>query len=153
MSNFGSIGQIQKISPENDEEIYKAEYLRFRAYRLPTDLVDGDFSFYHMQIRNGSMIPYVLYIRGRMVAGCYVSNTYNTLFIDQLFVIPELQESGLKLGRLLLKYVLASKDELGQMFQQDLEESALESINEKSTAIYKKEGYEQRGHLMVKKLR
>ena len=149
----GNIGKVVNIT-DNQEEIMKAEYLRFRAFGIPFGVTDCDtFSFYYHQITNKNMIPYALYIRGRMVAGCYVSSTYDSLFIDQLFVMPELQGSGLKLGRLLLSYVLANKDEIGEFFNKDFERSSLETLNAKTTAIYQKVGYERHGHLMTKKLK
>ena len=151
MGNVMDCSKVKRIS-DNEDEMIKAELLRYRAYHLPVDLIDKDYSYYFLQMKNQKIIPYALYIRGRMVAACYVSNTYDSLFIDQLFVMPELQESGLKLGRLLLRYVLNNKEELSREFQQELTVSALESINEKSTAIYKKEGYEKAGFLMKKKI-
>ena len=152
MSKFGDLGKVKRID-DSEEELFKAEVLRYRAFGIPLEGVEDDCSFYYYQIKNKAVIPYALYIRGRMVAGCYVSHTYDSLFIDQLFVMPELQESGLKLGRLLLRYVLANKDELSQEFNTELTHSSLESINQKTTAIYQKEGYEKKGFLMTKKLR
>ena len=147
---MGKFGQIKVI--DTDVDLIKSEILRFEAYNI--QIIDYDFtkSFYYLGIKNKTIIPYGLYIKGQLVAGCYVSNTYGSLYIDQLFVKPALQNSGLRLGRLLLRYVLANKKYLEEIFNKDITISMLEPLNEKCTAIYEKEGYEKKEMVMVKRI-
>ena len=144
------LGQIKII--DTDIDLIKSEILRFEAFNIQIGDYDFTKSFYYLSIKDKTIIPYGLYIRGQLVAGCYVSNTFGSLYIDQLFVKPALQNSGLRLGRILLRYVLANKKHLEEIFNKDITTSMLEPLNEKCTAIYEKEGYEKKDMVMVKRI-
>lgn len=130
------------------ENIYLLETLRFKAYSM-NESFEGN-TFYSIGITNGTMIPFGFYINDTLVAGCYVSSCHNSLYIEQLFVHPQLQNSGLRAGRLLLNYVLSQKEELEKYFQKKFTFSALEASNEKAKALYLKMGYVP-GELLMRK--
>ena len=52
--------------------------------------------------------PFGLFIKGQLVAGCYVSDYHDSLHIDQLFVNPIFQNTGLRFGRMILRYIIAN---------------------------------------------
>lgn len=148
---MNSIGQIRKL--ESDEDIVRAELLRLEAYNLSIENFDIMNSYYFMAIRNNLIIPFGFFINDRLVAACYVSNTFNSLYIDQLFVRPIFQNTGLHFGRSLLRYILVNKKMLEELFGQELHTSILEPIDNKCVGIYEKEGYvKQPDESMVKKI-
>ena len=148
MESFGKV----KIISEEEEEILKAELLRMRAFNLLPETLDIDNSFYYMEMMNGSIIPYAMYIRGRMVAACYVSGAFDSLHIDQLFVMPELQGKGLRLGRSLLNYVVNDKERIEERLHHEFEYATIEPINKKVSELYQEEGYRHNGFMLSKKL-
>lgn len=132
-------------SPEN---IFRLETLRFQAYNMK-DAFEG-YTLYAIGIHEGSMVPFGFYINNQLAAGCYVSCNFGSLHIEQLFVHPSLQESGLRAGRLLLNYVLINKKELEDYFHTTFEYCTLEPSSEKAKAIYEKVGFKP-GEMYMKK--
>lgn len=145
-----NIGYVKMLTTE--EDIIKAELLRYEAFNIDLDDLDISNSFYYFNIKNNSIIPFGLFIKDKLVAGCYVSNTYGSLYIDQLFVKPMFQNTGLRFGRMLLRYILVNKSIVEQFFNCQIDKSILEALDEKSTKIYEKEGYVQKEMYMVKKI-
>ena len=123
------------------ENICRLENLRFKAYGLD-DKFEG-LTLYALGLTQGTMIPFGFYINDQLVAGCYVSADEGTLNIEQLFVHPQLQNSGLRAGRLLLNFVLMQKEELEKYFRTKFVVSALEPSTDKAKALYEKMGYVQ----------
>ena len=135
----------------SDENIFKLETLRFRAYNMQEQF-EG-FTLYAIGIHEGSMVPFGFFIDDKLAAGCYVSCNYGTLHIEQLFVHPALQETGLRAGRLLLNYVLINKKELEDYFHTTFDYCTLEPSSEKSKAIYEKVGFKSDEMLMKKPIK
>ncbi len=132
------------------ENIYKLECLRFKAYNMK-EIFEGE-TLYAYTLSSGAMIPFGFFINDNLVAGCYVSTSYGTLFIEQLFVHPQLQNSGLKTGRLLLNFVLANKEEIVQYCNTEFTVSAWEASTDKARGLYEKIGYRQGEFLMRKSI-
>lgn len=123
------------------ENIYKLETLRFKAYGLD-EKFEG-LTLYALGLTQGTMLPFGFYINDQLVAGCYVSAHEDSLYIEQLFVHPQLQNSGLRAGRLLLNYVLMQKEELEKYYRTQFAVSVLEPSTDKAKALYEKMGYVQ----------
>lgn len=132
-------------TPKN---IYKLETLRFQAYDIK-EKFEG-YTFYAMGLSEGTMVPYGFFINDELAAGCYVSSAHGTLYIEQLFVHPSIQNSGLRAGRLLLNFILIQKEELENYFGTKFSVSALEASNDKARALYEKMGYVP-GELLMRK--
>ena len=128
--------------------IFKLENLRFQAYDIKGKF-DG-YTFYAMGLSQGTMVPFGFFIDDELAAGCYVSSAHGTLYIEQLFVHPNIQNSGLRAGRLLLNFILAQKEELENYFGTKFTLSALEASNDKAREIYEKMGYKS-GELLMRK--
>ena len=139
-----------KMLDNSMENIYKLENLRFKAYGL--DQTFEGLTIYTFGLDSGTIVPFGFYINDMLVGGCYVSAQEDYLYIEQLFVHPQLQGSGLRVGRLLLNFVLSQKQRLEEYFHTEFQESALEPSTNKAKAIYEKMGYEMNDHLMRKPL-
>lgn len=145
---MNSIGQIRIL--ETEDNIVKSELLRLTAFNVDLQDFDVSNSYYYMGIKNNLFIPFGLFIKGQLVAGCYVSNFNDSLYIDQLFVNPIFHNTGLRFGRMILRYILNNKKQLEEIFERKLTTSTIEPLNEKCRAIYAKEGYELQDEIMVK---
>ncbi len=107
------------------------------------------------RILDAEIFMFAMYVEDILVAGCYVSDSFDTLFIEQLFVKKEYQETGLYLGRNLLKYVLENRESVERYFHFHPTRSELFFTTDKSKYIYEKMGYKTKKeeiHLMSKSL-
>ena len=139
-----------KMLDNSMDNIFRLENLRFKAYDLDEEF--NGLTIYRFGLESGSIVPFGFFINDILVGGCYVSSQEDSLYIEQLFVHPQLQGSGLKVGRLLLNFVLYQKQKLEEYFHTKFQESALEPSTKKARAIYEKMGYEMNDHLMRKPL-
>ncbi|MDE5888845.1 MAG: GNAT family N-acetyltransferase [Bacilli bacterium] len=130
------------IIPPSEENIALLEKLRFDSYGIKINEVDMD-SFHANAIREGRILVFACFVDDNLSAACYVTNTYNSLFIDHLFVKRSLQESGLRLGRRLLSYINLNKKLVEEYFGQELKTSRLEYNSTKSKTLYEKIGYRE----------
>ena len=132
--------QIEMISYE-DERIYDLELLRHQVFHLKTDPKAMSLSYSLFHIKHHHTIPFSLSIDNEIVAGCYVTCYKSTLFIDYLFVSEKYQNTGLRLGRQLLSYILENKELVEKYFKERIQVSKLTANNEKSKSLYKKLGF------------
>ena len=136
----------------NDFNIVELEKLRIDAYQF--DLGDTPITetFFAKNLGAGKYVVFGAYLDNKLVGACYVSNLYNSLFIEQLFVLKALQNSRYHIGTNLLKYVLCNRMVIEDYFNQKFKVSMLENkvVN---SSLYKKLGYDdtssfvQRNHL------
>lgn len=131
---------IKRIEPVS-EEVLKIELLRHQVFHLKTDSKSISLSYSTFHIMHNQLIPYGLYLNNELIAGCYISCLNDSLLIDYLFVKETYQNSGLRIGRLLLTEVLKQKNELEEFFKKSITMTKLTPNNEKSKAIYEKIGY------------
>ena len=101
---MNSIGKIKML--ETEDEIVKSELLRLAVFNADFQNFDVSNSYYYVGIKNNLFIPFGLFIKGQLVAGCYVSDYHDSLHIDQLFVNPIFQNTGLRFGRMILRYIM-----------------------------------------------
>lgn len=131
-----------EILDSEDERIYDLEFLRHQVFHLKTarELIQTSYSIFH--IKHHQTIPFALSINSEMVAGCYVTCYNDTLFVDFLFVKEEYHNTGLKIGRLLLGYILNNKHIIEEIIHRQLNNSKLTPNSDKSEHIYQTLGYE-----------
>lgn len=150
------ISQVRML--ETKEELCAAETLRYQAFNYDLEDFNPNDTACISQINNGLIIPFGMFFKDAnnekeyLVACCYVSNYKGTLYVDHLFVKPMYQNTGLRLGRMLLRFVLANKQEVEKELKHKFSKSTIEPIDEKSEALYLKEGYEYQDEMMVKKI-
>ena len=142
-----------KVQIGSKELALQMETLRFSSYGITATEEDYD-PHYLNSISNGNILVVTSYNDGKLVAGCYISNTFHSLYIDYLFVLKDYQEQGLHIGRQLLEFILANKSIVEEYFGESFTESRLCSVSKKSTSIYKKVGYNEtdKEDLLCKKL-
>ncbi len=131
-----------EIIDPKEENIILLENLRFDAYGISIERIDLN-SFYATSLKTGKDIAFGCFINGELLAACYVTNTYDSLFIDQLFVKKSYQESGLQLGRKLLAYINLNKKIIEEYFGLNFTISRLEYNSIKSKSLYEKLGYRE----------
>lgn len=133
--------QEHKYLEPTIDNINQTEYIRCRAYNRE---YDGEIenNYYARNILSGQMLIFATYIGEELCAGCYVSASQNSLFIEQLFVKTEYQNTGLKIGRNLLEYINFNKTIIAKHFnKKSFQTSRLIYSSEKSKSIYQKIGY------------
>lgn len=140
-----------KVEPNTLELANKMEFLRLSAYGFTPTKEDYDQSYIN-EITNGRILVITCYYNNELVAGCYVSNIFNSIYIDYLFVSHEYQETGLNLGRKLLQFILDNKYLVEEYFDTEFNQSKLYAPSEKTKSIYKKLGYQEQNDLLCKKL-
>ena len=131
-----------KVLDNTIDNANKLEFLRLSSYGFTPTKEDYD-DYYINNVCIGNILPIVCYYDDKLIAGCYVSNTFNSIYIDYLFVLPEYQEKGLHIGRNLLLFILDNKEIVEEYFDTEFTQSKLCAISDKTKAIYRKLGYKE----------
>ena len=121
-----------------DKNIEKLELARFDAYGMKTDDFDLKNTFSANQLRNKK------YLAG----GCYVSNSRNSLYIEELFIKKDVKQ--IEVGTNLLKYVLKRKSFIEKYYCQEFNTSCLEN-REELNGIYQSLGYRKISQIVMSK--
>lgn len=142
-----------RYESNNNEVVNKFELLRLDAYSKIVSLENINKT-YEIMISMKRFLVVGLYLDDCLVGGCYVSGLKDYLFIEQLFIKKEFQNSGLKLGRYLLQSILCDKNKLLEFFNKEFSEVKLFKYDDKSDVLYKKIGFIKDGDtpLLVKKI-
>jgi GNAT superfamily N-acetyltransferase len=125
----------------NDKNIELVEKLRYETYNqeIPVNILD---TFYAQKLKEKNLLLFVTILGTEICAVCYVSRVGYSLFIDQLFVKKEYQNTGLRIGRSLLEYINTNKKLVEQELSfKPLRTSKLIYTTEKSHELYLKIGY------------
>ena len=131
----------------NDEIIIELETLRFNVYNLKS--IKPNETYFFLQMKEGKIIPFGAYLEDKLIGACYVSKTYQTLFIDQLFVSKEYQNNEEHIGTNLLKYVLDNKKVCEEYFNTAFNFSYLD--NRVSKTFFENLGYKENNNDMMSK--
>ena len=121
---------------ESAEDKQKVEKLRSEVFHM-----DSTGTYYLNELLNNKEYAIVSLENNEMLAGCYFHRFDNILVIDQLFVKEKYQNTGLKLGRELIKKLILSKESIEKLLGGKLELCKIESQNEKAHNIYSKMGF------------
>lgn len=127
----------------NEENICLVERLRYNAYGYNIEEKDIRKTYYAHELREKHMCIFACYYQEELVAACYVSDSFRSLYIEQLFVAKDYQEIGLHLGKTLLEYILGHKQIVEEIFQTKFSWSKLAHSSTKSKTIYEKIGYKE----------
>lgn len=140
-----------KIETNSLQVAENLEFIRLSSYGFTPTQEDYD-QYYIENIINGKILVITCYNEEKLVGGCYISNSLDSIYIDYLFILPEYQKTGQKLGRKLLQFVLDNKKIVEEYFDRKFTQSKLYAPNETNKDIYKKIGYEEEKFLLCKKL-
>lgn len=144
---------IYDYVPAIRERLLEMEDLRDDAYQLESSFKER--LHYLKRLESQKYVALSAYYQNELVAGCYVSDQFSTLYIQQLFVGYNWQGKHYHFGRLLLLETLKRREELEQYFKKEFWRSQLVAYDERSKKIYKNVGYVPlygKGNIMVKKL-
>ncbi len=119
---------------KNAKEI---EDLRRDSFNIKFD----NRNFYEQQINNGKILPLGGYINDELVVGAYISASFQSLYIDQLFVKKEYQHNGY--GTNILQFILNNKYIFEDFFKTEFEFSKAEIRNENALKLVQNLGYKQ----------
>ena len=131
-----------------DENIEKLELARFDAYGMKRDDFDLKNTFSADQLRNKKYLAFGAYLEDKLVGGCYVSNSRNSLYIEELFVRKDAKQ--IEVGTNLLKYVLKRKSFIEKYYRQEFNTSCLEN-REELNGIYQSLGYRKISQIVMSK--
>lgn len=130
---------IEIVLP-TENNIIQLETLRSNAYNN-SNFQSKINSYYANQLRKNKYIVFAYIYEGEMVAACYVSNSLDSLYVEQLFVAKRYQEVGLHLGQKLLSSIIENKNFVEHYFNKEFTYTKISPCDPKSNNIYKKMGY------------
>lgn len=140
----------------NDEMIFCLECLRFEAYKMKalSDILDCFNTIHALAMREKRYLVYGSYFKGELLAACYVSSAFHSLYIEQLFVRLNYQNKGFGIGKGLLSYVLNEKTFIKAYFKQDFSVSMLCPASKNTQSLFETLGYreDENGFCMRKTL-
>ena len=139
------------IVPLTNSNIELLENIRFNAYKIDTTDFPVKDSFHFGKLQNKKYIVFGCYLNNELIGACYISNSYNSLYIEQLFILSEYQKSSYYLGTNLLKFVLDNKSVIEKHFNSKFYFSRLENKNIDSN-MYKSLGYVEQDFQMKKRI-
>lgn len=140
-----------KIIPLTEEIISLLENIRYNAYGMDPTKFPPENTFYSMNLRQNKYLVFGCYIDNKLVGACYISNAYNSIYIEQLFILKKYQRTNLHLGTNILLYALNHKQVIEDYFQTNFKFSYLDNYKNTSN-LYQSLGYEQKENLMRKRL-
>lgn len=144
-----------KLLPNTMNTVYMMEMLRNNAYGN-IEVKENISSKYRDLIMDCYIYVFGLYNDDELVAGIYLSDLCDGIFVDNLFVKKIYQGNKLYYGRYLLKYILDNKELFEKLVFRKFDKSNLYYLNDYSKKIYEEIGYESiddaTGHYMELKL-
>lgn len=117
---------------------YNVESLRKKVFNL-----QGVGRYYLDQILYGKEFVLAATEDKKIIGGCYFHRFENILFIDQVFVKEEYQNSGLEVGRVLINSLLINKDLMEKELGDKITMCRISANNEKAKSLYKKIGFKE----------
>ena len=119
-----------------DEKVEEMEKIRREAFEIQQK---EPSPYYRNKIKNSSLIRIACLEEDNILGGAYITNSYHSLYIDELFVKKEVQKQGI--GSFILEFILENKEKLEEIFQTKFEYSLLESKEQDS--FYEKNGFKK----------
>lgn len=129
-----------KLIELNLDNIILLEKTRFKCFGIESSYYDMSNTYSANEMAKGKYLVYGAFIKDNLVGACYVSNSWSTLYVEYIFVLPEYQKHALHVGSTLLKYVLSQKKYINEYYNCEFTHSYLDSSN-KSSGFYEKLGY------------
>lgn len=122
----------------NESDLLELEKLRSEVLHL-----EKISEYYKNELLSNNTYAIAAYIDNELVGGCYFHQFNQTLMIDQLFVKEKYQNTGLRIGRSMLKELMTNKELLEKLFSEEITVCRIESNNEKAHALYSKMGFRE----------
>lgn len=133
-----------KIIEPTKENILELERLRYSAYSFFDPTLNETNSYYFKKIWEGKMIACGAFLNSSLVAGCYISNSHHSLYIEQIFVKKEFQNhKDLRIGSTLIEYVLKNKEWIENFFHESFSYAKVEPASNSLIEYYGKLGFKE----------
>lgn len=126
----------------NEDEFKLLESLRLDSYDIHELKLN---QYYFDKFINHKLLAYEVHYRNELVGGAYISSSFNSLFVEQLFIKKEFQRSYLHVGSKLLEYIIKNKETCELFFKTKFNISRLESRNNET--FYQKLGYQKENNI------
>jgi hypothetical protein len=97
---------------------------------------------YIEQFNNKNLLVFLAYVGKELAGVMYLSSVDYTLIVDQLFVMPDMQNSKYHVGTGLLKQVEANKENIQKFFDAKFSRSIIEPADRVCEKIYRDFGYQ-----------
>lgn len=120
------------------DELIKLEELKNRVLDIHYPVYPED-NYFIIRCLDKRELAYAIYRNDIMIAGIYITNRDNSIYIDYLFVDKKYQRCCL--GTELLNYILSKRKEIEQFFNRSFYKSMLLAKNEDAKKLYLKMGY------------
>ena len=131
-----------KMLKPTEKNILELERLRRNAYSFSDDSLEEIKSYYAYMIIEGKVFVWGAFLDSALIAGCYVSQSRQSLYIEQLFVRKDVQyHPDLHVGTALIKYVLQHKEEIESFFHASFHDANVEPASQALTGYYEKLGF------------
>lgn len=136
---------ITEVSAEAAQEAVRdLERLRANAYGYECGDAISPLNYYSCQLLKGNLISFVAFYQGKIAGAIYVSKIGTDLSVDQVFVSPDYQNSGLHLGKQMIQYVIDNKELVEEILECSFEGSVMSPNNDESKELSKALGYNKR---------
>lgn len=136
-----------KVIDLTENNIIESEKLRADVYNYKN--TKPNETFFYNEMINGKVLAFGAYKEDMLIGACYVSKTFQTLFIEQLFVLQEYQNNEEHIGTNLLQYVLNNKEVCEKYFNTEFKFSYLD--NKVSKEFFENLGYKENNSNMMSK--
>lgn len=124
----------------DDDTLIALEKLRAEAFETEPNF---RYNWYINSIQSGKCLAFGTYINDELGAGAIIEQSKNILYITLIFTKPKYQNSGLRLSRELLKYIISNKKIIDEYYNSDIAQVELSYMGKKTHDLYIKEGFQE----------
>lgn len=128
------------LLPTDNATLIELEKLRAEAFDTEPNF---RYNWYTNSIESGRLLPFGTYVDNELGAGAYIEQSNDTLYITLIFTKPKYQNTGLKLSRELLKYIISKKDIIDEYYGSNIAQVELSYMGKKTHDIYIKAGFQE----------
>ena len=128
------------LLPTDEKTLIELEKLRAEAFETEPNF---RYNWYTNSIESGRLLPFGTYVDDELAAGAFIEQSNDVLFITLIFTKPKYQETGLKLGRQLLSYIISKKQIIDEYYGSNIKQVELSYMGQKTHDIYVKEGFQE----------
>lgn len=128
---------------KNIDEMILLEQTRMLSIEIEDTIIDEN-NHYVLEMKDGQILPFAVYNDSKIIGGCYITNSRNSLYFDYLFVSQEYRNKGI--AKMLCKYILENKEIVENYFKKTLGYSYSEPANKYSEKIFTDLGYRDSGN-------
>lgn len=129
-----------QIINKSDSRIIEIEKLRREVFHVDNG------KYFIREISNDKIIVIGCFLQKKLVGGAYISLSYNSLFIESIFVEEKYQRNALHVGSLMFQYILNHKNIFEKIFNTTFHQCRLESRNQDS--FYEKLGFREEDNVI-----